>query len=594
MKRNRVLIVDDRDENLCLLRTLLQGHGYKVDEARHGAEALERARQSPPDLIISDILMPVMDGFALCREWKKDGLLNPIPFVFYTATYTDERDRQFALNLGAERFIVKPEEPDAFIAAIQETLQQAEGEPTAQGRPPAENEKTEGEAAYLKQYNEALFRKLEDKMAQLEQANDKLKQELDERTRAEEEREKLRAQLAQSQKLESIGRLAGGVAHDFNNMLQVILGCTDMALDKTDPATPLHADLTEVRKAAQRSADLTRQLLTFARKQVITPKVLNLNATIEGMLKMLKRIIGEDIDLVWRPGAELWAVKVDESQIDQIMVNLCVNARHAIAAVGKITIETGNAMLDEPYCSAYKDATPGNYVLLAVSDNGCGMGKKVMEHLFEPFFTTKKRGSGTGLGLATVYGIVKQNNGYINVYSEEKKGTTFKIYLPRHSEKAPMPQANVREQPPRQGPGRGTILLVEDDPKILHMVQKMLEDMGYAVLTAKTPDEAIRQAAHHIGEIHLLLTDLIMPKMSGIDLAQQLLAPAPSLKCLFMSGYTANVITCRGMSNVGINFIQKPFSSKALADKVRELLESRSDGKPRADGGTRPETPPLA
>ena len=247
---------------------------------------------------------------------------------------------------------------------------------------------------------------------------------------------RLAAQFQQAQKMESVGRLAGGVAHDFNNMLGVILGHAELALEQVDPAQPLHADLEEIRKAAERSADLTRQLLAFARKQTVAPKVLDLNETVEGMLKMLRRLIGEDIDLAWLPGADLWPVKMDPSQIDQILANLCVNARDAIAGVGKVTIETGNGAFDEDYCADHAGFVPGEYVLLAVSDDGCGMDKETLAHIFEPFFTTKEMGKGTGLGLATVYGIVKQNNGFINVYSEPGQGTTFKIYLPRHVGKA--------------------------------------------------------------------------------------------------------------------------------------------------------------
>ena len=269
----------------------------------------------------------------------------------------------------------------------------------------------------------------------------------------------LESQFRQAQKMEAVGRLAGGVAHDFNNMLSVILGYAELALGKVDPAQPLHADLEEILKAAERSADITRQLLAFARKQTIAPKVLDLNETVEGMLKMLRRLIGEDIDLAWLPGAGLWPVKMDPAQIDQILANLCVNARDAIADVGKVTIETGNAVFDEAYCADHAGFVPGEYVLLAVSDDGCGMDKETLDQIFEPFFTTKEVGKGTGLGLATVYGIVKQNNGFINVYSEPGKGTTFKIYLPRHAGQAVDTQQESGggnpAEPRRDGAGGG-------------------------------------------------------------------------------------------------------------------------------------------
>jgi PAS domain S-box-containing protein len=678
--KKRVLIADDKEENLYFLRALLQGHGYDVDEASQGTQALVLAQQSPPDLIISDILMPVMDGFALCREWKRDERLRQIPFIFYTATYTDERDREFALSLGAERFVIKPEEPDTLVAMVRDLIRHAERPPRVQepvpaSRPAADQPKEN--SAYLKQYNAALLRKLEAKMGQLELANRTLERDIDERKQAEKAlraseqryrevfnatseaifiddaltgrlldvnesmlrlygyaskeevlagnigdlsanqsayseeqaqrrvaaavagepqqfewlakrrdgtvfpaevtlrrsvigghdrvlavvrdvtaRKKAEAdhvrliaaieqsgetivitdsdgviqyvnpafvtatgytreeavgqnprllksgqqgdafyrelwsaissgkswtgrfsnkrkdgklfteeatispvcdksgkivnyvavkrdislhlqlseQLYQAQKMESIGRLAGGVAHDFNNMLGVILGNTELALLGVDPSEQLYADLQEIHRAAERSAELTRQLLAFARKQTIEPQVIDLNEAVTLMIKMLRRLIGEDVDLIWHPGKGLWPVKIDPIQVDQLLANLSVNARDAIVEAGHLIIETRNATVDETYCAQYVEAVPGEYVLLEVSDNGCGMDTTVLEHLFEPFFTTKDIGSGTGLGLSTVYGIVKQNDGFINVSSEPGHGTSFKIYLPRYAE----------------------------------------------------------------------------------------------------------------------------------------------------------------
>ncbi|MCX6538498.1 MAG: PAS domain-containing protein [Acidobacteria bacterium] len=396
-------------------------------------------------------------------------------------------------------------------------------------------------------------------------------QDVTERKRAEEEKARLEGQLQQAQKMESVGRLAGGVAHDFNNMLGVILGHTEMALDQVDPAQPLHADLQEIRKAACRSVDLTRQLLAFARKQIVAPQVLDLNETVAGMLKMLHRLIGEDLDLTWQPGADLWPVKVDPSQIDQILANLCVNARDAIADVGKVTIETGSSTFDEDYCAVHAGFVPGTYVRLAVSDDGCGMDKDTLPHVFEPFFTTKAIGEGTGLGLATVYGIVKQNNGFINVYSEPGQGTTFTIYLPRHVGKAGQAPTEGAAGPALRG--HETILLVEDESAILRLATRMLEHQGYTVLAESTPGEAIRVAREYTGQIHLLMTDVVMPEMNGRDLARNLLSSYPHLKRLFMSGYTANVIAHHGVLDEGVHFIQKPFSPKDLAAKVREALD---------------------
>jgi signal transduction histidine kinase len=397
-----------------------------------------------------------------------------------------------------------------------------------------------------------------------------LEQEIAERKQAELEKEKLQAQLNQAQKMESVGRLAGGVAHDFNNMLGVILGHAEMSLEEIDPEAPLYATLQAVQHAAERSAALTRQLLAFARKQTVAPKVIDINETVAGMLNMLRRLIGEDIDLLWQPGEKLSPVKVDPSQIDQLLANLCVNARDAIDGVGKITIETQPATFDQRYCSAHHGYLPGEYILLAVSDDGCGMDQDTLNHIFEPFFTTKEQGKGTGLGLASVFGMVRQNNGFINVYSESGRGTTFKIYLPIFA----VTSARVATKAPDMPAERGneTILLVEDEPAILQMTTMMLERLGYTVVAAATPGEAIRLAHEYRGRVDLLMTDVVMPEMNGRDLAKNLLLINPKLNRLFMSGYTANVIAHHGVLDEGVHFIQKPFSVKELSGKVREVL----------------------
>ncbi|MFO7752739.1 MAG: PAS domain S-box protein [Desulfobacteraceae bacterium] len=396
-----------------------------------------------------------------------------------------------------------------------------------------------------------------------------------ERKRAEAEKEKLQNQISQAHKMESVGRLAGGVAHDFNNMLGVILGHAEFALEKAEEHHDLYADLKEIQTAAQRSADLTRQLLAFARKQTISPRKLDLNDTVESMLNMLRRLIGEDIDLVWQPAAHIWSVKMDPSQIDQILANLCVNARDAISGVGKLTIETGIKTFDEEYCNEHAGFIPGDFVLLAVSDNGCGMDKETLDNLFEPFFTNKEVGKGTGLGLATIYGIVKQNDGFINVYSEPGQGSTFKIYLPRFvgDEETDM---GVPEKKPAAG-GTETILLVEDEPTILRMTRMMLEKKGYTVISAVTPTEAIEKARNHSNFIDLLMTDVVMPEMNGRDLAGQIAELYPGIRNLFMSGYTANVIAHQGVLDDGVAFIQKPFSMADMTEKVRDILDTARD-----------------
>lgn len=402
-------------------------------------------------------------------------------------------------------------------------------------------------------------------------------QDVTERKKAEGEREKLQMQLNQAQKMESVGRLAGGVAHDFNNMLGVILGYAELAMDQTEKDQPLYSALTEIQTAARRSADLTRQLLAFARKQTVVPEVLDLNAAVEGMLSMLRRLIGEDVDLVWQPGNHLGLVKIDPSQIDQILANLCVNARDAIGDNGKITVETNDVDIDGGYQARYADFLPGKYVLLAVSDNGNGMDEDTQRKLFEPFFTTKELGRGSGLGLATVYGIVKQNNGFINVYSELGLGTTFKIYLPRHATEEEHRLKKELIVPVARG--RETILLVEDEPAILKMTAKMLEQLGYKVLKTDVPSEALDLARTHAGKIRLLMTDVVMPGINGRALVERILPTNPGLKCLFMSGYTSNVIAHHGVLDEGVLFIQKPFSKQDLAAKIREALDHDPDGE---------------
>ncbi|NWH03767.1 PAS domain S-box protein [Desulfobacter latus] len=381
---------------------------------------------------------------------------------------------------------------------------------------------------------------------------------------------KIQEQLRHAQKMESVGRLAGGVAHDFNNMLSVILGNAEILAEDLKLSETSILNLQEIQKAAERSTNLTRQLLAFARKQTISPEIVDLNDIIHGVLKMLERLIGEDIELLWQPKIGLWPVKVDPSQIDQILANLCVNARDSIEGIGKIVIETDNVQFNDAYCRNHPGFIPGDYAQILVSDTGHGMEKDVLDNLFEPFFTTKGIGEGTGLGLATVYGIVKQNNGFINVDSELNLGTTFKIYLPRFAEKEEIGVQEIVQAKPQKG--NETILLVEDEEAILKMTQMMLERLGYTVLATNNPDEAIRLSHAAKTEIHILITDVVMPFMNGRELAEKILKTFPKMKCLYMSGYTANIIADNGILDEGLNFINKPFSKLELSAKLRELL----------------------
>lgn len=395
-------------------------------------------------------------------------------------------------------------------------------------------------------------------------------QNITQQKKAEEEHERLKLQLIQSQKMESVGRLAGGIAHDFNNMLGIIMGYSELILKDLPEDDPNVDKIQEIRNAAERSADLTRQLLAFARKQAASPKVLNLNDTVSSMIKMLQRLLGEEIRLEWVPGYKVSSVKIDPGQIDQVLANLCINAKDAISGKGNITIETRNAVLDESFFANQLEGSPGNYVMISVSDDGCGMSPEVKDHVFEPFYTTKEKEKGTGLGLATVYGIVKQNNGSINVYSEQGRGTTIRIYLPVYAGEPDL--LRVVDAGVSMGKGE-TVLLVEDEKLLLTLGEQMLLELGYSVITANSPLKAIEASDEH-NKIDLLITDVIMPEINGRELSEKLLERYPGLKCIFMSGYTADVIAHQGVLEEGIHFIQKPFTRKELADKIRDVLSS--------------------
>jgi PAS domain S-box-containing protein len=388
------------------------------------------------------------------------------------------------------------------------------------------------------------------------------------------ERKRLEEQLQQSQKMEAIGRLAGGIAHDFNNLLTAIMGYSELFAYELDPKDPRQRFVQEIHKTAQRAASLTRQLLAFSRKQVLQPRVLDLNAALASIEKMLRRVIGEDIDLVTRLSPDLGSVKVDPGQIEQVIMNLSVNARDAMPRGGKLTIETANVDLDDDYARRHVGVTPGAYVMLAVSDTGSGMDPETQSRIFEPFFTTKSHGAGTGLGLSTVYGIVKQSGGHIWLYSEPGRGTTFKIYFPRVEEEA------ETEQPtpviPQPTGGSETILLVEDEEVVRDVAHRILLRYGYNVLVAEHGEEALHICETHDGAIHLMITDVVLPQMSGRELADRVTGLRPEMKVLYVSGYTDNAIVHHGVLEPGTAFLGKPFTPDTLAVKVREVLDSES------------------
>ncbi len=401
-------------------------------------------------------------------------------------------------------------------------------------------------------------------------------EDITERRQTQEALRKSEEQLRQWQKVEAIGRLAGGVAHDFNNLLMTIKGCSELLLNAFDRRDPRRDEVEEILKAADRATSLTRQLLAFGRRQVLQPQLLDLNSIVMNMDKMLRRLIGEDVQLITSLDPELWSVKVDPGMIEQVVMNLAVNSRDALPNGGKLTIETSNVVHDDEYASAHISVKPGHYVMLAVSDNGCGMDKEVQSHLFEPFFTTKEKGRGSGLGLSTVYGIIKQSGGNIWAYSEPGQGTTFKIYLPRVEKTAKVYKPKAR---PSTAPGgTETILLVEDEEAVRTMVSRILQNKGYTVLEARHGLEAIDICERYQESIHLMVTDVIMPQMSGRELAERLAPMLPDMKVLYMSGYPDNTIVQHGVLEAGTAFLQKPFTLNALELKVREVLDAARQG----------------
>lgn len=551
----KILIIDDKKDNLIVASALLKNliPDCITITAQSGIEGLNKAKTELPDTILLDIKMPGMDGYEVCKKLKRDETLKHIPVIMVSAIKIGGKDLIKGLETGADAYLAKPIDEYVLAAQIKTALRIKKAED------------------HLRKQKETLENMVLKRTDELMQTNLKLQREIDEHSLTEDKREQLQAQLVQAQKMESIGRLAGGVAHDFNNALSVIMGTAELVINDVDPDGQLREDLDDILMAAKRAADITRQLLAFARKQTISPEVLDLNENIQSLLKMLRRLIGEDIDLAWLPGANLWSVNIDPSQIDQVLANLCVNAQDAIEGVGKITIETRNLTLDKDYCIDHACFIPGEYIQLSVTDSGCGMNKKTLDNIFEPFFTTKDVDKGTGLGMAMVYGIIRQNNGFINVDSEPGKGATIKIYLPRHeSTVAEIHKESTKEIQSGQGE---TILVVEDDPSILNIMQTILKGLNYTVLTSNAPEKTMSIVKKYAGTVHLLITDVIMPKMNGHDMAELLRSTYPDLKCIFMSGYTADVIAHHGVLDKGTRFIQKPFSRRELAEIVRKVLD---------------------
>jgi PAS domain S-box-containing protein len=680
----RILIVDDNQTDRYMLQVLLAGRGYEVVTAAHGAEALDSARRNPPDMIIADIMMPVMDGFALCRKCKKDPRLQDVPFVFYTATFTDPKDEDFALSLGADRFIIKPTEPEQFLRILLEVIGQREAGFLQAQRGTAE------ETVFLKKYNAALIRKLEDKLSELEETNKALQRDIDEResiekalrlsqeryrdlydnapdgycvvdtegriremnatqlgwlgyTRAEVvdrlqltdiikpdngqqilrslarcegkgrlsgmeqtlvgkdarclpvrlnlramhgaegqcrgfyvtardiSREKiLEDRLLQAQKLESLGRLTGGIAHDFNNILTGILGLTQLLLLNVSHDEKMHKDLRDIESLANRAAEMVSQLMTFSRGGPNPKSCLSLHRYLKEIIGLLKRIIPENITIELRLQADDLTVESEPAQLQQVIMNLAVNARDAMPQGGRLVIEAEGVELDEDFCQDRPNLRPGRHALLRVADTGMGIPDDILPFIFDPFFTTKPIGKGTGLGLPVVYGIIKDHRGAIEAESRKGVGTTMSIYLPvsdRPVEKTPRVPAGIQR-------GTETVLLAEDQAELLALGRNVLTELGYRVLTAQDGAEALKVFADHGEEIALAILDVVMPRIGGIEAARELKRMKPSLAILLTSGYNGPEKYGEEMKAYG--FLQKPYQIQTLAQAVRAALAQPS------------------
>jgi PAS domain S-box-containing protein len=670
----KILIAEDDENSRVFLERALMSQGYDVVSAANGVQALEKAGQSPPDLIISDIMMPDMDGFELCRSVKQDERLRAIPFVFYTATFIEHQDEKLAMSLGASRFLIKPMEPDEFFESIRGVIDEHRH---------SEHPASEGPVIEITELDrmhvEVLARKLDKKVHQLEEAlglvraneerfrnifeqaavgiahvaldgrflrvNQKLaditgysREELQERTLHDitfpEDRESdltyvrnlleqrietysvekrylhkeghtvwvnltvslvaatphepgyfiavveditgrkhLEAQLLQAQKMEAVGQLAGGIAHDFNNILTGIIGfgtLMDMRMNRNDPQ---RQNLNHILAGAERASTLTKSLLTFSRKQISNPQPVDLNEIIMRIGKFIKPVIGEDIDLKIATSNDPLAIKADAGQIEQALLNLATNARDAMTTGGLLTIETEPVLLDTDFMKAHGYGEPGEYARICVSDSGCGMDETTLKRVFEPFFSTKGVGKGTGLGLAMVYGIIKQHNGFINVYSEKGVGTTFSIYLPLTTS-AIMEETGGEEELPEKR--AATILVADDDLLVRELSEKVLGMFGFTVITAEDGNDAVRKFQENKDTIDLVVLDIIMPKMNGKEVSEKVKEISPAMKTVFISGYPADFITSRGMLDEKIELIEKPFNPRNLLNKVREVLDKRS------------------
>jgi len=638
----RVLLIEDSDDDAALVVRTLRRGGYDLTYTRvESAEAMRDAlARHPWDLVISDYSMPQFSGPAALQLLHEVGI--DLPFIIVSGTIGEEtavaamkagahdflmkgnltrlipavarelreaverRERRraearFASVLDATAEAIIAVDEDQRIVLFNTSAERIFGYTAAEAygqpldillpvqliaahqqhirafatAPDSSRSMSERQGAFVGRRKDGTEFPIEASIAKLSQEGQTIFTVFLQDISA---RKQLEAQLFQSQKMEAIGQLAGGIAHDFNNLLMVMAGYMELALETLPADQPVYSDLLEAHKAAQRAATLTRQLLAFARKQIIDLRVLNLNSLVLELDKLLRRVLGEHIDLITQPAPDLGLVKVDPGQIEQVIVNLVVNARDAMPNGGKLTIETANTVLGIDYAHQHAGVAPGEYVMLAISDTGSGIDAVVRQHLFEPFFTTKEPGKGTGLGLATCYGIVKQHGGHIGVYSEVGHGTCFKIYLPHVADvKASSDVLFPRGEAKAVRQGTETVLVVEDEPPVRELTCRVLREQGYTVLDATNGKEALHKVHAYAGaRIDLLVTDMVMPRMGGKALAEQLMAVYPHIKVLFVSGYTTDAIVHHGRLDLGTNFLSKPFTPTALIRKVQEVLDAYS------------------
>jgi two-component system, cell cycle sensor histidine kinase and response regulator CckA len=694
---SKILVVEDSRTQAEQLRLILEAEGFAVEVARDGHQGIERLNASTFDLVITDVCMPGLSGYELCREIKADPCHARVPVVLLT-TLNGPTDIVQGLECGADNFITKPYRPEYLAERVRRIL--ADDAPHADGgAPPGKEGPGQTRSFPVTSNREQILDLLLATCEDVARANLELKsgrealeaaQRAEETLRASEElyrslvetspdailligldrrvrmanrqalalfgydatemigrdrleliapesresggqnwrsvleaggtanveyrvlrkdgsridaevnaslivdgrgtsqavlavirdvtaRKRLEAQFLQAQKMEAVGRLAGGIAHDFNNLLCVINGYAEMLLSDAGQGQATRQALGEVLKAGERAASLTRQLLVFSRQQVVAPQVLNLNAVVADTERMLRRLIGEDVELTCVMEESLGRVKADAGQVEQVLLNLAVNARDAMPQGGKLTIETMNVELDECYVRTRPNVRPGRYVLLAVSDTGCGMDEATQARIFEPFFTTKEPGKGTGLGLATIFGIVQQASGHLAVYSELGRGTAFKVYLPS-VEEAVSAGPSSRPGLPARLHGNETILLAEDDAAVRAMTRLVLQTHGYTVLEASNGDEALLVSESHAGRIALVISDVVMPGMSGRELVDRLAVLRPAMRALYLSGYTNDAVVRHGVLEAKTAFLQKPFGQDDLPRKVREVLDGEGCG----------------